>query len=108
MKMSEPGRTGSESDDPDSPEYTFRESGRDQERRNTDFSQADNDLKRFLSEREHKRRDSAEQVDILLSPTYKQAFSNTFFTSQYLKEPAFTLTFYIQYVFSHYNAFPKS
>ena len=74
MKMSEPGRTGSESDDPDSPEYTFRESGRDQERRNTDFSQADNDLKRFLSEREHKRRDSAEQVDILLSPTYKQEF----------------------------------
>jgi hypothetical protein len=83
MKMSEPGRTGSESDDPDSPEYTFRESGRDQERRNTDFSQADNDLKRFLSEREHKRRDSAEQVDILLSPTYKQDISKkTFFTSQ--------------------------
>ena len=29
-----------------------------QQRRNTDFSQADNDLKRFLEEREHKRIDS--------------------------------------------------
>ena len=42
-----------------------------QERRNTDFSQADNDLKRFLSEREQKKRESSEQLDLLVSPTYK-------------------------------------
>jgi hypothetical protein len=75
MKMAEP-KTGSESDDPDSPEYTFRDSGRDQERRNTDFSQADNDLKRFLSEREQKRRDSTEQLELVVSPTYKQDLLN--------------------------------
>ena len=40
-----------------------------QQRRNTDFSQASQDLKRFLSEREAKRRDSDQ--DILPSPTYK-------------------------------------
>ena len=72
MKMTE-ARQGSESDELESPETrdTFRGSGRDKERRNTDFSQADNDLKRFLSEREQKRRDSAEQLDLLISPTYK-------------------------------------
>ena len=37
----------------------FEKCQRSQQRRNTDFSQADNDLKRFLSEREHnKRRES--------------------------------------------------
>ena len=39
-----------------------------QQRRNTDFSQADNDLKRFLEEREHKRNDS--EGDLMLEPTF--------------------------------------
>lgn len=46
----------------------FAKCQRSQQRRNTDFSQADNDLKRFLSEREQKRRDSDQ--DIMPSPTY--------------------------------------
>ena len=37
------------------------------QRRATDFSQADNDLRRFLAEREQKRRDSDQ--DLQISPT---------------------------------------
>lgn len=39
-------------------EYLF--SMRQQQRRNTDFTQADNDLRRFLAQREQHRRDSSE------------------------------------------------
>jgi hypothetical protein len=45
----------------------FAKCHRSQHRRNTDFSQADNDLKRFLSEREQKRRDSDVEESL---PTY--------------------------------------
>ena len=37
-------------------EVGFEKCQRSQQRRNTDFSQADNDLKRFLSEREQNKR----------------------------------------------------
>lgn len=39
-------------------EFAAKSHARHQQRRNTDFSQADNDLKRFLEEREQKRIDS--------------------------------------------------
>ena len=44
-----------------------------QQRRNTDFSQADNDLKRFLSEREqNKRRES--DGNVAVEPSVEQTF----------------------------------
>ena len=51
---------------------TFKLCQRSQVRRNTDFSQASQDLKKFLAERETKRRDSDQELlDILPPPSYK-------------------------------------
>ena len=50
------------------PSPTFKLCQRSQFRRNTDFSQASQDLKKFLAERESKRRDSDQEIlDIGLS-----------------------------------------
>ena len=50
---------------------TFKLCTRSQFRRNTDFSQASQDLKKFLADRE-KRRDSDQEIlDILPPPSYK-------------------------------------
>ena len=50
------------------PSPTFKLCQRSQVRRNTDFSQASQDLKKFLAERESKRRDSDQEIlDIGLS-----------------------------------------
>ena len=49
----------------------FEKCQRSTQRRNTDFSQADNDLKRFLSEREHnKRRESDGDVLPMLDTNF--------------------------------------
>ena len=54
------------------PSTTFKLCQRSQCRRNTDFSQASQDLKKFLAERETKRRDSDQELlDILPPPSYK-------------------------------------
>ena len=51
---------------------TFKLCQRSQVRRNTDFSQASQDLKKFLADRETKRRDSDQELcDILPPPSYK-------------------------------------
>ena len=51
---------------------TFKLCQRSSIRRNTDFSQASQDLKKFLADRETKRRDSEqEMLDILPPPSYK-------------------------------------
>ena len=53
------------------PSTTFKLCQRSQCRRNTDFSQASQDLKKFLAARE-KRRDSDQEIlDILPPPSYK-------------------------------------
>ena len=50
------------------PSPTFKLCQRSQFRRNTDFSQASQDLKKFLADRESKRRDSDQEIlDIGLS-----------------------------------------
>ena len=52
-------------------EVGFEKCQRSQQRRNTDFSQADNDLKRFLSEREqNKRRESDGEVLPVPEPSF--------------------------------------
>ena len=54
------------------PSATFKLCQRSQCRRNTDFSQASQDLKKFLADRETKRRDSDQEIlDILPPPSYK-------------------------------------
>ena len=54
------------------PSPTFKLCQRSQCRRNTDFSQASADLKKFLADRETKRRDSDQELlDILPPPSYK-------------------------------------
>ena len=54
------------------PPATFKLCQRSQCRRNTDFSQASQDLKKFLADRETKRRDSDQDIlDILPPPSYK-------------------------------------
>ena len=55
--------------DTSNPDEDFAKCQR-QQRRNTDFSQADNDLKRFLEEREHKRIDS--EQDLLPDKPFKR------------------------------------
>ena len=57
---------------PPSVHSQFQLCQRSQLRRNTDFSQASQDLKKFLAEREAKRRDS--DHDILPSPSYKYVY----------------------------------
>ena len=44
------------------PSPTFKLCQRSQFRRNTDFSQASQDLKKFLADRESKRRDSDQEI----------------------------------------------
>ena len=51
---------------------TFKLCQRSQFRRNTDFSNVSQDLKKFLADRESKRRDSDQDIlDILPPPSYK-------------------------------------
>ena len=73
-ETSSPGMEESENDEnrPEDdllvPSPTFKLCQRSQFRRNTDFSQASQDLKKFLAERESKRRDSDQEIlDIGLS-----------------------------------------
>ena len=53
-------RADSEDDDTDLKSYV--NSMRQQQRRATDFSQADHDLRRFLAQREQKKRDSDQDL----------------------------------------------
>ena len=48
-------------DDEDISAYFVNSVGRGGQRRNTDFSQADNDLRRFLAQREQQKREDSEQ-----------------------------------------------